>query len=195
MSAKHVLALDLASASGLAFGPVGGRPRMELLRLGDKTVPSEERAKNLMRVLMTFLSVETPDLVVIEEPLNPGVMARIGATFAVAELAYGLPIVAKMVCRSKGAHRIKYVRVQDATEHFTGVRTYRDWKDPNTGKTMKSRQVRKHAIMNACRLRGWPVDDDNCADAAALWSYGCALIASQEALKSTPLFRGVRALP
>jgi hypothetical protein len=42
--------------------------------------------------------------------------------------------------------------------------------------------------MNQCRRLGWDFRDDNAADALAIWSYACALIDPQTALKTVPLF-------
>jgi len=57
---------------------------------------------------------------------------------------------------------------------------------------LKSKEA-KRAVIERCRLLGWPVEDDNAADATACWSYGISLVAPRWAPKATPLFSGARA--
>lgn len=46
----------------------------------------------------------------------------------------------------------------------------------------------KCAVQERCKLLGWPVSDDNSADAAATWAYGMAKVCPRWAPKSTVLF-------
>lgn len=46
----------------------------------------------------------------------------------------------------------------------------------------------KLAVLERCRILGWQVQDDNCADAAALWAYGMAVKYPKWSPSSTPLF-------
>lgn len=186
-----VLALDLATTLGWASGRVGGKPVSGVLRLGDKNASRREKLLHLARFLNDRLKIEKPRLVVIEEALEPSVLAKIGATLATTKLAYGLPAAAEMVLAARGVHDVRFVNVQDVRAHFVGRRTFKDTTDPITGRKTKSRDNAKAAVINACRLRGWTVESHDEADAIATWSYGCMLLDKRLAAIATPLFARV----
>lgn len=185
---KVVAALDLASSSGLAWGPVNGRPHTRTLVLGAKGATAEEKGIKLMLDLRDFFKLVQPDLMVIEKPLNVAIIAKMGATFDTMAILYGLPFIARMVCRTSGIHRVAWADVQDVRHHFTGQRTFKEGYDVMRKKKISSRQMAKSATMNVCRLRGWEIDSDDAADAAAAWSWGCAQIDPRTAMMATPLF-------
>lgn len=187
MDARTVLALDLATDSGWAIGPVGGVPRCARLPLGSSSSPAEKGAR-LVRWLSELLLVERPRLVVIERPLNIRILVKIGASHDTVLLLYGLAYLAMTICNMRGVHDVRFADVQDVREHFVGRRTFAASRNPLTGKKITSRAVAKSAIIDACRMRGWEVEDDNAADAAATWSYGCALLNPRTAVMATPLF-------
>ena len=51
-----------------------------------------------------------------------------------------------------------------------------------------SRATAKPMVIRQCIKMGWPVSDDNEADALAIWHYQCSLLAPKLALMPTPLF-------
>lgn len=171
-----ILALDLATQGGWAVGEHGGTPLSGSQTFGREGAPAEERAAKLLGWMDDMLRVHQPDAVVLEQPLHPVVLAKISPKFATAELAYGLPVVAKMVCRMRKVWRVKYAEVQDVREHFVGRRTFRDITCPLTGRTITSREQGKAAVMNVCRWNKWDFADDNAADACATWDYGCRVL-------------------
>jgi hypothetical protein len=60
-------------------------------------------------------------------------------------------------------------------QHFIGARN------------LKS-DVAKREVIAKCQAMGWPVGDHNAADAVATWSFACALIMPETALRLSPLF-------
>ncbi|GGC90599.1 hypothetical protein [Chelatococcus reniformis] len=188
MTAPVVLALDLATASGWAIGPVGSRPRCGSLPLGERGAPRRERAAELTKWLAAMLKLEAPRLIVIEQPLQPAVLVKIGGSLDTALLLYGLAVVAESVAHLRGVRDVRMADVQDVRQHFTGHRTFKATVHPLTGKKITARANGKSAVINMCRMRGWDVADDDQADAMATWSYGCALIDRRAAAAATPLF-------
>ena len=188
--APVILALDLASKCGMAWGEArrGAKPFIRPLTLGVKGSSGGEKALALVKELRALLKVVHPYIVLIEQPLNVGVLNSIGATIDTAKIVYGLPMVAEMAIQSSGIYRIRYVSRQDALQHFTGQRSFKAGYDIVKKRPIKSRDMGKAAVMNICRMRGWPVENDDCADAACLFSYGMSLIDPKLAAFATPLF-------
>lgn len=46
----------------------------------------------------------------------------------------------------------------------------------------------KLAVKNRCKLLGWDFEDDNAADACAVWCYGISLVCPKWSPNGTPLF-------
>jgi hypothetical protein len=59
------------------------------------------------------------------------------------------------------------------------------------GQNFKSK-IAKPMTMDQCRELGWNVETTDEADACALWSYQCAYLRPDVAVRQTPLFRGIR---
>jgi len=106
----------------------------------------------------------------------------------VAFALIGGAIIVETVAHLRGAPRIQLANVQDVRRHFTGQRTFSKAIDPSTGKKLSSRDAAKAATIAMCRLQGWEVENDDAADAAALWSWGCASLNPRLAPMTTPLF-------
>ncbi len=185
-NAPIILALDLASSTGWACGIAGGKPVSGTLPLA-KSAPHGERGAALLRWLNDFLKLERVTIAIIEKPLAPRVLVKIGATEATARLLYGLPFLAETVLSMRGVADIRYVAVQDIRDHFVGQRTFRDDRDPLTGKKITSRKVGKAAVRRMCEMMGWKAETDDQADALAAWSYGQSLVNPRLAVLTTPL--------
>lgn len=188
MAVDCVLALDLASTSGWAYGPVRSKPMSGVIPLGDKGATHGERGAKLLRWLNDFLKLNAVRLAVIEKPLAPQVLVKIGATDSTVELLYGLPFVAKTVLSMRGVWEVKYVHVQDVRAHFTGQRTFAESFDPIRKRKVSSRENGKAAVKNICAMRGWPVQSDDEADAIATWSYGTEMLSPGASMKCLQIF-------
>jgi hypothetical protein len=115
-----------------------------------------------------------PDLLVVEGMLPPG--AKLGHTSAdVRDRLAGLHGIVRAVAFLRGIYRIEEHSVGDVRAHFIGDR-------------MLKREAAKRETLRRCRALGWPVDDDDAADACALWSFAASLIDPAQALKLSPLF-------
>ena len=147
-----VLALDLATKTGWAFGEMDAEPEYGTLELPGGS-------KNLGPFLHTFsnwldaaLHKMIPEYIVYELPVlpkttNPTTVIKLNSLAGHTEL---LAHLSKIHCRG--------ARNSTVMKHFTG----------NGG---GKRDDRKARCINACLNRGWEPEDDNQADALAIWDY------------------------
>jgi hypothetical protein len=154
-------ALDLAKQSGVAWGKPGGRPEFDTWQLGGAALQRGKRGLALMGFLVEWLADVKPDLVFIEGPMNSGGQANAGSTLDTTIALQGYILIAEMVCFSRGVPT-KLLDRQDVLGHFTGRRTY---KQKGMGKKM--------CMMRACQF-GWRPENEDEADAGAMWHFGCA---------------------
>lgn len=192
MSAKHVLALDIATLTGFAIGRVDVeplKPRVGTVDLGRLASDTEDKMAALFRFMTDTFMVDRPDLVVIERAMDPNVAARRGNRSITIEETISLAKTAGMLCRLSGIP-FKYCDRQKALGYFTGQSTYKDEKDPRTGKVTKSRDVGKRATVRRCFQLGVQVDNDDQADAVALFFWAAGQDTPRIAAAVTPLFAG-----
>lgn len=178
----RILALDIALRTGWAHdGPEPGVPIAGLFRspetLGDKK-RGIERGMTLLhfrRFLISKIGEAKPDIVVFEAPLNVMLIQRHDKRFKtnhetvllltqlcghVEPLCYELDI------------KCRQAQVQKVRRFFTG--TIKGGKEPTQAR---------------CRQLGWDFqDDDNVADAMAIWAYSKVKTDPKFAPLSTPLF-------
>jgi hypothetical protein len=167
----NVLALDLATTTGWAYGPAGGRPesgsvllRKPSRRRKDTKIEAEPYgvgAFNLLAFLRDKFAFWQPDRIVIENFLHPTAQPGGGAVI----LSLMLHGAAEAFARSYG---IEPRLVAPATWrlHFIGK--------ANAG----DRDATKAAVIRRAQMLGYvPRDcyDDNRADACGIWDYGCAV--------------------
>jgi crossover junction endodeoxyribonuclease RuvC len=174
----RILALDLATKTGWAYGKAGSRPKYGVERLKKPTDDVTRACRTLGRLIVRFCRDEDfrPALIVYEAPLTPFaghadqrqrsiesvIMPQqlVGAVESNAE-HWGVP------CRPVHAGSVR--------KHFCGRANFGD------------RSATKKAVIERCHaLRLLPADvkDDNIADAVACWSYACTKFAGhrEEAL-------------
>ena len=82
----------------------------------------------------------------------------------------GLAAIAELRCAERGIPCFE-VNISTVKKHFTG-----------------SGKAEKADMMKMCRTLGWPVEDNDQADAAALWSYVKSVNDPAWAPRATPLF-------
>lgn len=183
-----ILALDLATVTGWAYGPAGARPRFGTWKLGKPGTPRPARLLVLRGYLADFLAVnDNIDEVAYEAPMKPRVMARVGSTPDTAILLLSACAVAEIACYEAGVDYSMH-DVQAVREHFTGQRRYRDQWCPIELKTVSSREWAKRATIARCKQLGSLVRNDNEADAVALHDYVASVRYPPAALRGTPLF-------
>jgi len=152
----RVLALDLATTTGWAYGVPGSIPKFGHIRFTKAGSPRAETYRAFRDWLEATWNVrgEQPDAVVYESPMVPALMQ--GKTnINTIRLLTGLSAILEEWCVGK-------VDCQEA--RVSDVRTF------FVGSNMKGAQA-KLLTIHRCRMIGWDVETTDEADALALWSY------------------------
>lgn len=171
----QVAALDLATRTGVAVGPIGGRPELWTL---DLRAPGEAkfhagRLSKIQGLAHRLIADHGVGFIAIEKPF-----AAAHNNWETTLLTFGLTACVLSWAERKGVP-VDIFPAQTVAKHFIG-----------SGK-MK-RAEKKAAILAECRARGWAAGDDNQADAAAVWDLACARLSGAHAAASGPLFAGVQ---
>ena len=164
-----VAALDLATKTGVAVGPLGGSPTLWTFDLKSKG-EAKFHATRLMQIqglAHRLIAEHGTRFIAIEKPF---VAAH--NNWETTLLTIGLTANVLSWAERKGIP-VDIISAQTVAKHFTG-----------SGK-MK-RDDKKAAILAECRARGWEPHDDNQADAAALWDLACARLACAHAVARRP---------
>lgn len=153
-----VLALDLATRTGLAFGTAGSAPRCATVDLGES---QDMRLARMLRLTRDSISRVKPDLVVYEMP--------VGGSEASAYLI-GLASVVIAQATDMG--------LSPKSLHRGSVRKYFLGRDPKVadfpGMTKgRARSAIKQLVVARCEALGWTVANADEADACALFSFAC----------------------
>ena len=157
-----ILALDIATKCGLAFGEAASKPRAWSVDLG-KGGSEDARFAKLLRMVAHYIKTLEPDVVAIEQP--------IGGRDANAYLI-GLVACARGEAARHGKKVVCYFP-STVRKHFLGkALTSRDF--PGLKQAAAKRAI-KGAVMARCHLLGWKVEGPDEGDAAALWDYACAI--------------------
>jgi Holliday junction resolvasome RuvABC endonuclease subunit len=167
-----IAALDLATKTGVAVGPLGGSPALWTLDLKSKG-EAKFHASRLMQIqglVHRLIAEHGARFIAIEKPF---VAAH--NTWETTLLTMGLTANVLSWAARKGIP-VDIIPAQTVAKHFTG-----------SGK-MK-RDAKKAAILAECRARGWAPGDDNQADAAALWDLACSRICGTDKVGKRPLFQ------
>lgn len=157
----EILALDLASVTGYCRGEIGGKLYYGSQKLGGEGATNAERSAAMIRWLTDQLRTFRPRLIIIEAPMAPSQMAG-RTTVSVARTLLGLPFVVEGVAYLLGIYEVRESNVQDVRKHFIGRRTV-----PNGGA--------KSMVVARCRELGFDPQDDNAADAIALWHFAASI--------------------
>lgn len=145
----NVLALDLATATGYAWGEHNAVPRYGLLKL-----PSGSAVGKFVSTFADwfdgFVGVEKPEWCVFEAPLMMhGPTANLDATRKLMGLAAQVEVVCyrrDVPCREANVSTVKKFWAGDG-------------------------RAKKPEMVGAARARGFDVSDHNVADALAVWAY------------------------
>jgi hypothetical protein len=178
MANPLVLGLDIATTLGWARGCVDApAPTCGTIRFGKVSTSVPEIFGNAIRWAEAYIGGSKPDILVVEGLLPP--QAMLGETSrAVRDRLCGLHGIILGVAHNAGVGEIVTASVGDVRNHFLGRRDLK-------------RIQAKAAVMEKCKSLGWTVADDNQGDAAATWSFACALIDPKLALRGSPLFNRI----
>lgn len=176
----RLLALDLATRTGFAYGDARSSPSSGSVLLKH---PSETGVAkvcgNLSAWLQKIIREKEIELVVIEAPMSARGVQMKGGSEASMFVAIRLDGAALAVIDRMGV-RYEHVAVSTVRKHFIGRAN------------MGNRDKTKSAVIGRCRLLGYMQlhdNDDNRADALALWDYAARTIARQPP-KTLHLFGG-----
>lgn len=173
---KDVLALDLATQAGWARGFPGADPLCGTIRFASEGASHGAIAAGAITWLADYLAIPPkPDVIVYEATLPSAF--KIGKTTAhTTRVLNGLCFILEGVAHLRGVYDIRFAKVDDVRRHFIeGIPC--------------ARGEQKAAVVSKCRSLGWAPQDDNAADALALWSFQCSLIDVKSGLRVSPLFQ------
>ena len=167
---SKVLALDLATVTGWAYGEPGNAPEFGSLRFAKPGAPHGEVYRGMRAWLNDWITDSS--LIVYESPAAASVM--MGKTnLDTLRLLIGLCEHVEELCY--GRIDLREARVSDVRAHFIGTNKIK-------------RADAKVATIDRCLRLGWKVDNDNEADACALWHFQICCLRPDLAVKTVPLF-------
>jgi hypothetical protein len=171
-----IFALDLATRTGFAFGPLGTeRPTSGSIRFGSVGASHEAIFAAALTWATDQFGRQRPAVIVWEAP-QPTSFGKSTTNVNTTTVLYGLPAVFGAVAYVLGLYDVRKAKTSDVRHHFIG--------------SNPKRAIAKAMTLKQCRDLGWPVDDDNEADACALWSYMASIIDPALVWRPTPLFQG-----
>lgn len=179
-----ILALDLASVTGVAVGSPGGKPTAWSVDLG-KAKSEDLRFSQALVLTHKLIEHHKPDLIVLEAPVGGPKTSHflVGLVACVRGCAFNRRV------------RIESYNIAAIRKHFVGghVTSAAYGHLPQNKRKNAARAAGKNAVMQRCHQLGWEAGDDNAADAAALWDYACALESRAHQISSLPgLFAGTK---
>jgi crossover junction endodeoxyribonuclease RuvC len=170
-----ILALDIASVTGYAFGSPHDKPGCGSVRFAARDASHNAILANAYDWFHEFTRWRVPDVLVLEALLPPE-FARGRTQKVTNELLGGLHGVIRAAAYKKGIYNIEAVSVLLVRHHFLLGHFKRD-------------RAKRYTV-EKCRLLGWISNtDNNAADAAALWSYWCGKVDPKTAIRVSPLFQ------
>jgi Holliday junction resolvasome RuvABC endonuclease subunit len=178
-----VLALDIATKLGFARGCVGDPiPVCGSVRFGKAGASQLAICGHALEWAIDILKPPLPDIVAIEALLPPHVTK--GKSNVDHDLLAQLHGVILGVCFLRGVYKVHKHPVISIRAHFIDLKSC-------------AKGQAKRMVQDKCRQLGWVpegTDDDDAADAAALWSFQAGLIDPEQAIRISPLFQRVRAI-
>jgi Holliday junction resolvasome RuvABC endonuclease subunit len=175
----NVLALDLATSTGWARGDIGAVPQCGSVQFAAKGSSQLAICGRALEWAIATLVEPLPDVVAIEGLLPPGALKK--RSNEQHELLAHLHGVILGVCFLRGLYKVNKYPLAKIRAHFVNM---------VVGRKGEAKQM----VQAKCRSLGWlATDDDDAADALAVWSYQCSLIDPEQAIRISPLFRRIAA--
>jgi len=169
----NILALDLATTTGWAYGRPGGKPNSGAVRFSKPGAGRAETYRAFLVWLTRFVAMTPCALITYESPAQPLLM--MGRT--------NIDTIKRLIGMAENleewAHErieLREASVQQVRAHFIGSNRHK-------------RDDAKRLTIQRCRDLGWDVDGDDAADACALWSYQVCCLRPDVAAKMTVLGR------
>lgn len=178
-TSTSMLALDVATTTGWAFGPIAidGRPTLSgHIRFGREGASDAETWKRALIWLTEQIGVLNPTVVALEAPINSANPAG-GSNAQTLGRLIGLQAVLRTVVEIKLASSAKLIHVQSARKLFIG-------KGNLPGKEAKK------LVQQRCIDLGWLPPDEaqpDRADACCVWAKAVADLCPGFAASLTPV--------
>jgi hypothetical protein len=173
----RVLALDPATKTGFAFGaPHDAAPEIGAVDFGRAHDGSGDVFGRAVR--WAEPQIRAANLLVIEPPIPPGQLWN-DSNYRSTVILHGLYAIFIGLAVARGTAVIEAPT--------------RTWRKYFLGEGNLKRDAAKLAAKRLCRALKWgdPATlDDNAADAAGIWAYGCTLVAPTRIRRVEPLFTG-----
>jgi len=171
-----LLALDIATTLGWARGTIGcAVPRCGSVQFGKPGASQLAICGHALEWAIDTIKPPLPDVVAIEDLLPPQVTR--GKSNTHHDLLAHLHGIIMGVCFMRGVFKVRKHAVQSVRAHFIDL-------------SACAKGEAKLMVQRRCRELGWLADDDDdAADALAVWSYACGLIDPQQAIRISPLFQ------
>lgn len=158
----RVLALDIATKTGICVGDAGAVPKAWSVDLGQGR-SQDARFSEILKLMHGLMEAHKPDLIVAEAP--------IGGKNASAFLI-GLVACVRGMAANRGI-KCETVAPSTVRKHFLGkAKTSKDF--PGLSQA-KAKLAIKQEVLDRCRLLKWDVPDLDSADAASAWDWACAV--------------------
>jgi Holliday junction resolvasome RuvABC endonuclease subunit len=173
-----ILALDIATRTGFARGPIGpdGPVKCGSVRFAKKPGASHLAiCGHALEWAIETLKPPLPDIVAIEALLPPLVIK--GRSNVDHDLLAHLHGIIMGVCFARKIFKVHKHSVSSIRSHFlNGLHV--------------AKGEAKVVVLRKCKSLGWLESDPDAdaADAAALWSYQASLIDPEQAIRVSPLF-------
>lgn len=161
-----ILALDIATNTGFAIGDTADLvPAFGSVRFIKPGSSHQALFGNALKWAADFLQRHNPERIIYEAPLQfRGGKSRAGND----EILHGLPAVILAAAYYRDIFDIHKAPVRDVRVHFI--------------RSNPKREFAKQRTIARCKQLGWYVEDDNQADACALWDYACAQVRQENVL-------------
>ena len=168
-----ILAIDAASRTGVADGVPGCAPALSTIRFeADVTDNAIDVWGRASRWINKRLAEDPPALVVVEQPVPPHKLMN-ATNHAATSIEGGLYSIFMGAARAHGVQTLP-ANIQR-------------WRKYSLGKGNLSRDQAKAAAVALCKRLEWPAEDDNAAEAGAIWIWACAQAAPAIAMP-IPIF-------
>jgi hypothetical protein len=176
-----VLALDIASVTGWARGPVGpDGPQCGSVQFGKPGASQLAICGHALEWAIDTIKPPLPDIVAIEDLLPPHVTR--GKSNVDHDLLAHLHGIVMGVCFMRGVYKVHKHAVMNIRAHFIDLKSC-------------AKGQAKRMVQDKCRTLHWLAgDDDDAADACACWSFQAGLIDPEQVIRISPLFNRVSAI-
>lgn len=166
-----ILALDLGTRCGFAYGAPGDHPTSGAVLLKKKGEPADVVFGNFIAFLQQTFDDVSPSLVVKEAPFSLQAFSERGNSEAGVLMAFGMHAITRGMCQRYGI-TCEQAYAATVRKHLLGKAR------------MGTRDTTKAAVVERCKLLGiLPADsnDDDRADALATHDWACANFGSRAA--------------